>query len=166
MQRIAICFILTAWMAGCSPAPNTTKRQNSPNAPAIASTPVPPTPEATRPHRAPDKTPDRLPLATSELTEAQQSFRQQWLLADDGGKRQLTDLAQLGEVFWQATKPQVEAALGKPTWAGSDEFQSDVMRYELGEAPESLGDPNYHVTFEFQDGKVISVLGNSISRRP
>ena len=165
MTRIAMLFILTPLIIGCDKSPEITRGNDLSPPPTIATKPET-KPETKPPSNTDNATPTTTTVTDADLTEAQQTFRQQWQAADTAGKRPLTDLAHLTEVFWQATKPQVEAALGKPSHAGLDEFQSDVMRYELGAAPESLGDPHYHVTFEFAAGKVISVLGNTISRRP
>jgi hypothetical protein len=103
---------------------------------------------------------------TSDLSAEQSEFSEKWTAASNEERRQLADLAKVYPVFNGATRAQIKSAFGPATKDGIDNFGDDVMRYELGAIPETDGLGKYHLTFVFQDGKVVSVTGNLITIAP
>jgi hypothetical protein len=61
---------------------------------------------------------------------------------------------------------RVSELLGEATQAGIDQFGEDVLRYELGDVHEADGAGRYHLTFVFEDNKVVRVMGNIFSFSP
>ena len=103
---------------------------------------------------------------SSDLSAEQANFSDKWKAASDEERRQLADLAKVYPAFNGATREQIKSAFGPATKDGVDNFGADVMRYELGVIPDTDGLGKYHLTFEFQDGKVASVTGNLITITP
>ena len=93
-------------------------------------------------------------------------FSYEWKAASTEERRRMADLVKVYPLFQGATKPQITAALGEPSEEGIDRFGDDVMRYELGDVPESDGGAKYHLTFVFEDDVVVNVMGNFISISP
>jgi hypothetical protein len=139
---------------------------------------------------SPDAAPDARPTAVSEirdpemivtadnsrkateeivakpLSTEQTDFSDQWKSASEGERRTMADLRKVYPVFLGAEKGQIEKAFGQPTNAGVDNFGADVMRYELGDAPEVDGGGKYHLTFVFEDELVVSVMGSFATSAP
>jgi hypothetical protein len=89
-------------------------------------------------------------------------FAERWKNATLEERQDMADLEKVGKLFLGATKDQIESVFGPPDQSGIDDWGNDVMRYELGTMPDLDGHA-VHLAFEFQDGIVTVLTGNTIS---
>jgi hypothetical protein len=158
MMRRFYALLLTALMlSGCGDDAAT---------PDASSTPPPDVsnPQSTVPSDDSDEA--AVESVAPELSTEQAAFADKWTSASEAERRTMADLAKVYPVFLGATQTHIEKAIGKPTTAGVDAFGTDLMRYELGDVPEADGGGKYHLTFVFEDGKVVSLMGNSVTISP
>lgn len=91
-------------------------------------------------------------------------FAEQWREADTKARLELADTSMLYQYYQGEGKSAVMEELGEPDEQGVDNFGEDIARYNLGKAPEDLGDYMMHVTFVFEQDSVIRVTGNFVSQ--
>ena len=122
---------------------------------------------------SPKKPPEQI-LSESQLREldpelnrmSREEFAAKWRSSEATERQRLADLRIVFGLFDGAMKSEVLDALGEPDEMGIDPFNEDVTKYLLGEAPEQEGGGHYHLTFVFEDDRVIRVMGNQTSLIP
>ena len=90
-------------------------------------------------------------------------FGKKWRAAATKERREMADVVVMHKLFSGATKAQVTEALGKADKAGKDEFGDDFIRYDLGTVATRV---QHSVTFVFEKGVVVRILGNTGSISP
>ena len=94
---------------------------------------------------------------------SREEFAERWLKADTKTRLELADTSMLYQYYQGEGKSAVVEELGEPDEQGVDKFGEDIVRYNLGKAPEELGDYMMHVTFVFEQDSVIRVMGNFVA---
>lgn len=153
MARLIGFLLCTSAFAGCGGAP--TEEVIDPPTAANLSDAAPSTGLGVSDAAAPN--------SGSDLVKKRSEVGDRWKSASPDKRRELADVRTFHSLFQGATKAQVEEALGAADESGVDTFGEDVMRYELGTAPESEGGGSYHLTFVFENDAVVRVMGNFIS---